>query len=278
MSDNRIKPWEELTFKDDYIFKKVMSDKRLCKKLLEKLLRIKIRDLKFLEEEKSLKSTYISKGVRLDVYVEDDKKTVYDVEMQVRNLSDEEISKRTRYYQAAIDTDLLSAGALYSELKQTIIIFICPFALFNSNRHIYTFKNVCLEDNRIKMKDGATKIFISTKGNIDDVSPDVKAFLNYIDGISSKDEFVSEIDSAVKYLKSKESERLSYMTYEMKMMEEREEGRKEGRKEGIEEKENAVILAMLRENTPLDFISKILNLPATRISEIGRLHGVICAK
>ena len=235
MNNYKIKPWEELTFKDDYIFKKVMSEKRHCKKLLEKLLRIKIRDLKYLEDEKTLKSTYISKGVRLDVYVEDDKNTIYDIEMQVRSLQDDELFKRTRYYQSVIDTDLLSIGALYSQLKQTFIIFICPFELFDAKRHLYTFKNICVEDKNIIMEDGATKVLISTKGTADDVTPDVKAFLNYIDGELSKDDFVAEIDTAVQNLKTKESERMNYMTYAMKILEEREEGREEGRNEGRNE-------------------------------------------
>jgi len=85
------------------------------------------------------------------------------------------------------------------------------------------------------MQDGATKVLISTKGTADDVTPDVKAFLNYIDGESSKDGFVSEIDAAVQNLKEKESERMNYMTYAMKILEEREEGRKEGRSEGRNE-------------------------------------------
>lgn len=82
------------------------------------------------------------------------------------------------------------------------------------------------------MEDSAAKVLISTKGTADDVTPDVKAFLNYIDGELSKDGFVAEIDTAVQNLKKKESERMNYMTYSMKILEEREEGRKEGRNEG----------------------------------------------
>ncbi len=41
MDSAPIKPWEELTIQDDYIFKRVMHHKRICKKLLEKILRIR---------------------------------------------------------------------------------------------------------------------------------------------------------------------------------------------------------------------------------------------
>ena len=66
------------------MFKRVMSHKRYCKKMLEKILQVKIRDIRYLEEEKTIKTAYESKGIRLDVYVEDDKNTVY-MDMQVRN-------------------------------------------------------------------------------------------------------------------------------------------------------------------------------------------------
>ena len=67
---------------------------------------------------------------------------------------------------------------------------------------------------------------------MDDVAPDVKAFLDYIDGVSSHDAFVQDIEHAIQELKMQEAERVSYMTFEMKMKEMRKEGREEGRAEG----------------------------------------------
>jgi len=61
-----IKPWEELTIRDDYMFKLIMRRKRICKKLLERTLRMKIREIRYLETEKSMKTQYSSKGVRID--------------------------------------------------------------------------------------------------------------------------------------------------------------------------------------------------------------------
>lgn len=60
-----IKPWEELTIQDEYMFKLIMSRKRICKKMLEKILKIKIKDIRYIEEEKTVKPKYESKGVRL---------------------------------------------------------------------------------------------------------------------------------------------------------------------------------------------------------------------
>ena len=44
----RIETWEELQIKNDFLFAKVMSDKKICIKLLEMLLHIKIKDIKYL--------------------------------------------------------------------------------------------------------------------------------------------------------------------------------------------------------------------------------------
>ena len=41
----RIKDWEELTIQDNFLFQKVMRNKRLCQHLIEKILQIKIADI-----------------------------------------------------------------------------------------------------------------------------------------------------------------------------------------------------------------------------------------
>ena len=133
-----------------------------------------------------------------------------------------------------IDGDLLMAGARYDTLKDTIIIFICPFAVLDGKRHMYTFRNICMEDRETVMPDGATKILLSTKGMLDDVTPDMKAFLEYVDGKTVNDDFVQEIDREIKNIKGQESERVSYMTYAMKIQEERDEAKKEGKLEAVQ--------------------------------------------
>lgn len=229
MNRPRIKPWEELTICDDYMFKRVMRRKRLCKKMIETILRIRIREIKYIDEERTIQATYGGKGIRMDVYVEDDENTVFNVEMQVRNLREDGLFKRIRYYQAIMDTDLLVVGADYSRLNQTFIIFICPFVILDGRRHIYTFRNVCLEDRNIEMPDGTTRILLSTKGTLDDVPPDLRAFLDYVDGVfSAEDAFVAEIDKEIKEIKSQEVERVRYMTDAIRLADERYAGIEEG--------------------------------------------------
>ena len=212
------------------------------------------------------KFKYDSKGIRLDVYVEGDD-TIYDIEMQVRNYGDQELAYRSRYYQSMIDMD----SSLYKELRPSIIIFLCPFALFDKERHIYTFRNICHEDKTLELHDGATKIFLSSQGRANDVAPDVKAFLDYMNGLPAADDFIKEIDDCITETKTNHEERVSYMTYEMKMREAHDDGRAEGRAEGERKNQEQTALDMLRDNMDIQLIMKYTHLSAERIAELAKI-------
>ena len=262
---HQIKPWEELTIADDYMFKLVMRHPHICKRLIERILDIKIKRINYLEDEKTLKFRYAGKGIRLDVYVEADD-IIYNIEMQVRDYGDKELAYRTRYYQSLIDVEALAAGANYSDLKKSFVIFLCPFQPFNNNRHIYTFRNMCLQDRDMELDDGTTKIFLSSEGTMDDVSPDVKAFLDYMKGLPVHDEFTNEVDNFIKEIKENKEERVSYMTYEMKILEAHNDGKAEGLKEG--RKDTAI--KMLRKNEPLDKIIEYTGLTKEEIEALSK--------
>lgn len=229
------KAWEDLTISDDYLFKRIMLQEEICQQFLEMLLGVNIREIRYLDSEKSIKPGYASKAVRLDVYVEDEKNTVYDVEMQVAPLGSHTLERRTRYYQSMLDADLLAAGADYDALNQSIIIFVCQFDPFGRGRHIYTFANRCEEEPGLLLGDGASKIFLNTQGTAEDVSEDLRAFLAYINGKLTGNPFVQLVDAAIRKLKTKEQERLNYMTWEIKLDEMRKRGLAEGRAQGLEE-------------------------------------------
>lgn len=113
---------KELNLEDDFLFAKVMSDKEICRKVLEQILNISIKEVVLPTTQRTIDILFEGKGIRLDVYVNDDKGTVYNVEMQ-RGMK-RELPKRTRYYQGSLDLDLISAGEAYSALRKTVIIFI----------------------------------------------------------------------------------------------------------------------------------------------------------
>ncbi len=101
------KTWEELTIQNNFIFGKSMeTSPKICKWLLEKILHMKIRELTYPEREKSIDVRRDSKGIRLDVFVQEaDGESSYDLEMQV--IGQDDLPKRIRYYQGLIDMDAM---------------------------------------------------------------------------------------------------------------------------------------------------------------------------
>ena len=73
---------------------------------------------------------------------------------------------------------------------------------------------------------------------MDDVSPEMKRILDYIDGKGASDEYTKQLEEAVRSARQNERWRLDYMTleyeYRQRYLEGKEEGREEGRAEGRE--------------------------------------------
>ncbi|GFI49637.1 hypothetical protein IMSAGC020_00837 [Lachnospiraceae bacterium] len=220
-----IRIWEELEIKDEFMFAKVMQDKRLCKMLLERLLQTKIKDIVYLEDEKAIDIEKDAKSVRLDVYIEDGNR-VFDLEMQTTDKGN--LPQRSRYYQGMIDLNTIEKGENYKKLKESYVIFICTFDPFRQGKAQYTFENLCLEDKNLKLNDGAKKVFFNAKDYMDAENEDVREFLRYVSGNKSDNSFVKEIDKKVEQIKASKEWRLEYMTLLMREAEIREEGREEG--------------------------------------------------
>jgi len=134
---------------------------------------------------------------------------------------------------------------------------------------MYTFRNICLQDKTLELNDGTTKIFLCSDGQLDDVTPDIKAFLDYIKGLPTNDEFVNSIEHFIKEIKIKEEERVSYMTFAMKIQEAHDEGRAEGRAEGTREMAINTAIEMLRDNEPIAKIVKYSRLTEEQIQELA---------
>ena len=217
-----VKPIEELTIADDFMFGAVMSDSRYCKPLLELALGVRIRKIEYPEAQKAISERYGSKSVRLDVYVEDDAGTVYDVEIQTTDKKN--LPRRTRYYQGMMDLRILEKGGDYKELRKSFVIFICTYDPFGRGRWVYTFESLCREDTAIALDDGAAKVVLNTKGRVGEISADLKALLRYIDGAAPESAYTRALDSAVAEIRRDEKWRRDYMLLNEKLMEHRRLG------------------------------------------------------
>ena len=138
------------------------------------------------------------------------------------------LPKRSRFYQSAIDLNLLGVGMDYDSLKNTLVIFICTFDIFKKGLLRYTFKNICIEDKELALNDETTKIFINTKAPLEDkdISPKLANLIKYINSETISDEYTKKIDEAVKQRRRSSDWRVKYMKYELNLLESKKEGEK----------------------------------------------------
>jgi len=278
MALNTLKPWEQLTITDNYLFQLVMRRKHLCKQLIEKILQIKIRDIAYPDYEKTLIADPLKKSIRFDVYVEDDLGHIYDIEMQCTNPGEEELGTRARYYQSIIDSELLAKGASYKALNTSYVIFICTFDPFNRGRAMYKFRNTCEDEaDTLELKDREYKLFLNSKGYNEAKDPDLAAFLRYIDGKAAEGEFTLEVAQAVQELQRSPMERRTYMLLTQVIKEHEDasyakgveygkaEGKQEGREEGRQEEKQETAYKLLRLGVPLETIAAGTGLPLEEI-------------
>ena len=271
---DRFTDWEELSLSDNFLFQKVMRNKRLCKRLIENILEIKIRDITYPEEEKSINMDLNSKSIRLDVYVEDTAGRVYDLEMQTTSGPEKELPKRTRYYQGMIDMNLIEKGADYEELNPSYIIFICTFDPFKRGLPMYTFTNRCHEDGE-ELGDETTKLFLSSPNYEKAENPDLRSALKYIQEKIAEGEFAEELDQEVKRVKEQKETRREYMTLEMELKRQWRQGEAKGRAEGRAEGLWAAASSMIQNGLPLDIVSKCTNLSIDTLKKLAKQDKLV---
>ena len=223
------------------------------------------------ELQKEIKPDADARSVRLDVYTKDDKDRVFDIEMQMTVTK--ELPKRSRYYHSMLDLQLIDKGQTYAKLKPSFVIFICLADMFGAGRHKYTFETVCREDRTIWLGEERTTIFLNADSQMEDVSTELTAFLNYAAGCVSEDPFVKKLDEAVKEAKRNREWRREYMTLLMRDQENIEKGRKEGRREGRKEGQVKELYHLVLDGLlPLETAVKRSGLSQEKFLEIAKRH------
>ena len=224
--------WRTTGISNNFMFRLVMERPELCKRLIEIVLDIKIKTLTYLEPEKNLEAKLASKGVRLDIYAEDEAGNIFDIEMQVGDRNKGQLGKRARYYQSMLDTDSLKKGELYSRLRKSVIIFICPFDPFDKGLGRYTFSHICHEDTSVSLDDEAEVVFINVLGDKHRVTRELANLMEYITSGKPVDDYTAALDQTVKKLQNDDGSEALFMTWEQTILEEREYARAEGEAKG----------------------------------------------
>ena len=269
------KPFEELTFADDFMFCKIMEHESLCRPFLEMLFSAQIDKITYLSTQDNVATNSGAKTVRLDVLVKDEDGTSYDIEMQVGN--EYNIPKRMRYYQAVLDVAFLDKGYSYKALNNSIIIFVCLFDPIGNSRAIYTFENICIEDKSIPLQDGTKKIILNAKAFKETDNQELQGFLQYVKTGKATTDYTRRIEQMIQTVKHNELARKEYHILPIALMDAFDEGIEQGKSLGLAEgeargsRQKALETAktMLAMGYPLGDICKIAGLSQEEIANIN---------
>ena len=252
-------PFEELTITNRFMFSIVFSRKEIAKPFLEAILGIKIHELRDPVPEKTIDVGPVSKGVRYDVFTKEvgpDGETLrsFDIELQMEDTK--EIPKRARFYQAMRDSESLSRGEKYRNLKDIYIIFICPDDIFGKGRAVYRFKNLEVDDPKIEMGDLSFKNFYIFNKYREVAEKAIRDYLEYFATNKAISPETEDIDRLVKWYQTDSNTRIRYMTW----VEELDEAvdRERERAEKAEVRANEAEKLAANEKTRADKYEKML--------------------
>ncbi len=208
-----------------------------------------------ISKEKSMIYHPEYRGIRLDIIARDEKRTHYNVEMQVAKKS--HLGKRARYYHSQMDMELLLTGEDYTLLPASYVIFICDFDPFDKKKYRYIFQNVCRETG-LSMADGSTTIFLSTCGeNEAEVPGKLIRFLKFVKADLTdstrdyQDDYIRKIQESIAKIKGSREMEEKFMLLEELLRDERAEGEAKGLAMGKTKGKAESILLLLEDLGPV---------------------------
>ena len=199
---------------------------------------------------------------------------IYEVEAQKENTHN--LPKRSRLYQGIIDSKLLPPGVVdFNLLNEVLIVLITPFDLFGYGLYRYTFQMKCEEVSELKLDDGATRIFLNTRGKHPElVSPELIELLKYMehstDEVSEACESkrIQEMHRRVCQIRASEKTEVKYMqSWEERIMI-KQEGIAEGRIEGEKVLLKSLIEKKMAKKYSAEQISAMLEVDVLEVENI----------
>ena len=255
--ERMLKDLEQLTLLSDVFMSVVLSDLGAC----QHVVRILTGDHEI--RLKSVRTQYViskavTRGARLDVLAEEQKSTLYHLEIENTDTMDH--PRRTRFYGALTDSELLRKGAGYSALPDRRIFYISRTDIWKNGYTVYE------EEKRFRQtgllhEDGAHVTYVNAA--VDDGSRIAK-LMRYFRTADPFDDSEGALSKRVRFLKTEEGGR-EIMCEIMEKI--REEGRKEGRKSGFLESSRKTALNLNRMGMPEETIARAVEEDVTVVRQ-----------
>ena len=147
-------------------------------------------------------------------------------------------------------------------MNEVLIVMITPFDLFGYGLYRYTFQMRCEEVPELKLDDGATRIFLNTRGKHPElVSQELIELLKYMehstDEVSEqcKSERIQKMHRRVCRIKASEKTEVKYMqAWEEKLLE--------------RQKEKRELLRKMNHKMSIEEIADVLDMDVSKVKDI----------
>ena len=198
------------------------------------------------------------RGIRMDLWVRETEPNIngkpivrlYDIEP---NIYEDDLPKRSRFYQAKADAKELPTGSKFKSLPQLIMIWILPYDPFGDDRMLYTVKNVVVENNELVYNDGVLKLFLYTRGKRGG-SENLKSLLTYFEETTQDnavDAELLEIQRIVGTVKHNRETEDRYMTLQEIIDHEKDFSYKDGLQQGLQQGLRQGLQQVIRKMYPI---------------------------
>ena len=253
-----LKQIQAMNLFDDIFTSVVFKDEGACLHLVRKLMQNPRLNIITFRTQDTI-PMLISKSPRLDFIAEDDKGTIYEIEIQ--RLEEPAPARRVRYYSSVMDSELLRKGVSYDKLPEVYLFYLSKKDIWQKGQTVYKLEqSLRFGDELMPYENGLHTIYVNAA--IDDGS-DIAKLMQYLKTAKAGDTSQGALSAHVNYLKSPEGGRAKMGEFEKYFT---EKGREEERKD--------TALEMLKDGKPLHEIIKYSKLPKLEILSLAKQNGL----
>ena len=208
--ENEVSKAQEVNLSDFALFLSVMKNRTAYRDVLSIIMDEPDIEMTDVKVEEVVLNAVGKRAIRLDAWGRAADSRQFNIEMQ-NDTEHDDMSRRSRFYQAMLDTPVLKAGSetRYRQLPPTVVTFITQEDIFNKGLAKYTFEETCNELPELKLDDGTQKIFLNMSVKLG--RPELISLLQYMKNttldnpdIVVKDDRIMELDNIVQEVKTSE--------------------------------------------------------------------------
>jgi len=178
----------------DVFMTEVLKDPEACQHVLRIIMGVSDLAVQKVKTQYVM-TKLVSHGVRLDVVAEFEHEQICNIEIQRSETTDH--ARRTRYYVAMLDCEVLEKGKDYDEMPEVYIFYISETDIWKAGKTVYQVRKVLGEEG-IGYEDGQHVIYINAE--VDDGS-EIAKLMQYFKHADPEDMSQGALSKRVHFLK-----------------------------------------------------------------------------